>query len=357
MRNARLATIAFGLCFTLVLWAAAHAQIGPGPGSGTANPSATAGPAAINGSATTSMRSDGTPAIQLGTAAQKGILQVDGVTITAAAGIISGNIVSGTSVCTSCAAGGVLFNASGVISSSGGLTFTAGNGSTTSLLTLGTNANLLGEAANVLALRNGTNPQGFRVYNTFTDATHNEFAEIQWSSNNLVIGSNNNNGTARAVQFEVGGNVNLTLMTNGLVNNSAGYNSNSTSVNNYVMNSTGSNNGTMTNTGADSWCLGYAVSTIVKGTCVATWTDNGAVTIAPNSGVIMLGSGTALTGNTGEVGMPKITASASAPGAAGAKFEWVCGTGAGSQKLIAYGGTSTTPVTIVDNVGTGATGC
>jgi hypothetical protein len=54
-----------------------------------ANPSATAGPAAINGVATTFMRSDGAPAIQLGTAAQKGIVQVDGTTITVAAGIIS----------------------------------------------------------------------------------------------------------------------------------------------------------------------------------------------------------------------------------------------------------------------------
>ena len=55
--------------------------------------------------------------------------------------------------------------------------------------------------------------------------------------------------------------------------------------------------------------------------------------------------------------MSKITATGIAPGANGAKLEVVCGTTAGSVKLIMYGGTSTTPVTIIDNVGTGVTGC
>lgn len=57
--------------------------------SSGANPTATAGPTAINGSATTFMRSDASPAIQLGTSTQKGIVQVDGTTITASAGVIS----------------------------------------------------------------------------------------------------------------------------------------------------------------------------------------------------------------------------------------------------------------------------
>lgn len=54
-----------------------------------ANPSATAGPTAVNGSATTYMRSDGAPAIQLATASVKGLVQVDGTTITATAGVIT----------------------------------------------------------------------------------------------------------------------------------------------------------------------------------------------------------------------------------------------------------------------------
>lgn len=54
-----------------------------------ANPTATAGPTAVNGSAVTFLRSDGAPAVQLGTSSQKGIVQVDGTSITASAGVIS----------------------------------------------------------------------------------------------------------------------------------------------------------------------------------------------------------------------------------------------------------------------------
>jgi hypothetical protein len=60
-----------------------------GGGSSGANPTATAGPAAVDGSASTFMRSDGAPAVQVGSSSQKGILQVDGSTITAASGVIS----------------------------------------------------------------------------------------------------------------------------------------------------------------------------------------------------------------------------------------------------------------------------
>ena len=49
----------------------------------------------------------------------------------------------------------------------------------------------------------------------------------------------------------------------------------------------------------------------------------------------------------------KISATGTAPGAGFAKIEWVAGTNAGTCKLIAYAGTSTTPTTIVDNVGGG----
>jgi hypothetical protein len=55
----------------------------------SANPSATAGPAAVNGTATTFMTSDSAPAIQLGTSAQKGLLQGDGATLPISAGVIS----------------------------------------------------------------------------------------------------------------------------------------------------------------------------------------------------------------------------------------------------------------------------
>ena len=55
----------------------------------SANPSATAGPAAVNGVASTFMRSDGAPAIQKASNSQFGIVEVDGTTITSASGVIS----------------------------------------------------------------------------------------------------------------------------------------------------------------------------------------------------------------------------------------------------------------------------
>lgn len=61
---------------------------------------------------------------------------------------------------------------------------------------------------------------------------------------------------------------------------------------------------------------------------------------------------TKLTG-AGEIVAAKITDPASAPGAASFKITVVAGTNAGSCKLIARAGTSATPVTIIDNVGSG----
>lgn len=72
---------------------------------------------------------------------------------------------------------------------------------------------------------------------------------------------------------------------------------------------------------------------------------------------VQLGGSTALTLTAGAVGIPKITASGTAPGATGGKIELVCGTNAGSAKLIAVAGTSSTAVTILDNIGSGVTGC
>lgn len=54
-----------------------------------ANPTATAGPTAVNGSASTFMRSDGAPAVQKASTSQFGIVEVDGTTIASTAGVIS----------------------------------------------------------------------------------------------------------------------------------------------------------------------------------------------------------------------------------------------------------------------------
>ena len=56
---------------------------------GSANPTATAGDVAVNGSATTFMRSDGAPAIQKSSSSLFGLAKVDGTTITASGGVIS----------------------------------------------------------------------------------------------------------------------------------------------------------------------------------------------------------------------------------------------------------------------------
>jgi hypothetical protein len=58
-------------------------------GASGANPTATASNTAVNGVATTFMRSDAAPAVQLGSASVFGLVKVDGTTITASGGVIS----------------------------------------------------------------------------------------------------------------------------------------------------------------------------------------------------------------------------------------------------------------------------
>lgn len=71
---------------------------------------------------------------------------------------------------------------------------------------------------------------------------------------------------------------------------------------------------------------------------------------------VALGTAT-MTLGASEIGFTKAAASGSAPGAGAVKFGFVCGTLPGSAKIIAYAGTSTTPVTVIDNIGSGVTGC
>jgi hypothetical protein len=62
-----------------------------GSGSTGANPTATAADTAVNGSATTFMRSDGAPAVQKASSSAFGVVKVDGATIVSTAGVISFN--------------------------------------------------------------------------------------------------------------------------------------------------------------------------------------------------------------------------------------------------------------------------
>jgi hypothetical protein len=66
------------------------ATVGPmGTGATGANPTATASDTAVNGSASTYMRSDAAPAVQKATTGQFGVVKPDGSTITVTGGVIS----------------------------------------------------------------------------------------------------------------------------------------------------------------------------------------------------------------------------------------------------------------------------
>lgn len=62
----------------------------------SANPTATAGPAAVDGAAPTFMTSDSAPAVQIATTGQLGLVQPDGTTITISSGVISAIGSAGT---------------------------------------------------------------------------------------------------------------------------------------------------------------------------------------------------------------------------------------------------------------------
>jgi hypothetical protein len=80
--------------------------------------------------------------------------------------------------------------------------------SSNALVVIGTNATLAGEASNILAQRNGTNAQAFRVYNTFTDASNYERGAFLWSSNVLTIAAEaaGTGSAARAIELSSGTN-------------------------------------------------------------------------------------------------------------------------------------------------------
>lgn len=69
-----------------------------------------------------------------------------------------------------------------------------------------TDLKLYRDAAGTLAQRNGANAQTLRVYNTFTDASNNEYLSLGWSSNIATIESKaNGTGTARTLRIRGGG--------------------------------------------------------------------------------------------------------------------------------------------------------
>jgi hypothetical protein len=69
-----------------------------------------------------------------------------------------------------------------------------------------TGARLFDDAADVLAQRRTTNPQTFRVYNTFTDASNYERGFVRFSSNVFEVGSEvAGTGTGRSMRLKSSG--------------------------------------------------------------------------------------------------------------------------------------------------------
>jgi hypothetical protein len=76
------------------------------------------------------------------------------------------------------------------------------------------------DAANTLALRNGTNAQTFNVYNTFTASDNFERLRIfAQSGGSVIIGTQKGTagGTARALELQTDGTTRITIAANGAV--------------------------------------------------------------------------------------------------------------------------------------------
>jgi hypothetical protein len=124
---------------------------GSGGGGTPANPTATAGSAAVNGSASTYMRSDAAPAVQTATTGQLGLVKPDGTTVTISSGTISAvggiatTITPGTTTVTGTSAPCVIYNPSGTVISCQILPVVGGGtGTSTPSLINGTNISITG---------------------------------------------------------------------------------------------------------------------------------------------------------------------------------------------------------------------
>jgi hypothetical protein len=109
---------------------------------------------------------------------------------------------------------GVGVNFSGVVGVGASLQFGTSTGTTGGDLIL-----IRDDAANILALRNGTAAQTFNIYNTFTSATNHERGFLKWSSNVFQIGTEKGSGggTARALEFQTDGVTRFSISDAGAV--------------------------------------------------------------------------------------------------------------------------------------------
>lgn len=142
-------------------------------GGSAANPTATASDTAVNGSASTFMRSDAAPAIQKASASQFGLVQVDGTTITASGGVIS-------------AVGGGSSSGNTIIES---VTFSGSTSTKTFNTSLSGYTHLIVEA--LLRSTTSTNSVEARIHlNTNTSANVYDSVLVAAASGNPTIGVN-----------------------------------------------------------------------------------------------------------------------------------------------------------------------
>lgn len=182
----------------------------------SANPTATAGPAAVNGTATTFMTSDSAPAIQKATAAQFGIVECDGTTITCAAGVITA----------AAGAGPFLPLAGGTMS--GNITFSQANAT---LTTNGTNSIVLSTLAQTGA-NNGATVALKAGNNTQASGSNNGGSLTITAGNASGAGSTGNGGNITITAgTSVGGTAGKIQLVNGTVFTTAGLVANDSSGN------------------------------------------------------------------------------------------------------------------------------
>ena len=85
-----------------------------------------------------------------------------------------------------------------------------------------TGPRLMRDAADVFAQRNpfgATNPQAFRIYNTWTSATNFERLNFAWSSNLAILGTEKGSagGTARGLEFQTDATARFTISSTGVI--------------------------------------------------------------------------------------------------------------------------------------------
>lgn len=128
-------------------------------------------------------------------------------------GVTIGNAVTGGT------ANRVLFiDGAGDLADSANLTFDGSAFAVGSDITIGfsTDVLLARDAANALALRNGTAAQNLRIYNTFTDASNYERCNMNWTANAFLIRTTQaGTGSARSLTVGTQGANSLIFQTNG----------------------------------------------------------------------------------------------------------------------------------------------